>query len=119
MHIDEAIRSRRAVKGYDPAFTLSEAEKDELLQLALFAPSAFNLQHVRLVEVGKERKILHAPQAPASVTSKPSRCLSQISWQLSREVGSTAGSWSSIASSSSRGACSRVGPVGQIGRAHD
>ena len=51
MHIDEAIRSRRAVKGYDPAFTLSDAEKDELLQLALLAPSAFNLQHVRLVEV--------------------------------------------------------------------
>lgn len=51
MHIDEAIRSRRAVKGYDPAFALSEADKDELMQLALHAPSAFNLQHVRLVEV--------------------------------------------------------------------
>jgi len=51
MHIDEAIRSRRAVKAYDPAFTLSEVDKNELLQLALHAPSAFNLQHVRLVEV--------------------------------------------------------------------
>ena len=35
MHIDEAIRSRRAVKGYDPAFSLSREEKDELLQLAV------------------------------------------------------------------------------------
>ncbi|MDX1298876.1 MAG: nitroreductase family protein [Pseudomonas sp.] len=51
MHIDEAIRSRRAVKAYDPAFTLSDEDKNELLQLALHAPSAFNLQHVRLVEV--------------------------------------------------------------------
>nr|WP_298141572.1 nitroreductase family protein [uncultured Pseudomonas sp.] len=51
MHIEEAIRSRRAVKGYDPAFVLSQETKDELLQLAQLAPSAFNLQHVRFVEV--------------------------------------------------------------------
>ncbi|KFX71231.1 nitroreductase [Pseudomonas taeanensis MS-3] len=51
MHIEEAIRSRRAVKGYEPTFSLSREEKDELLQLALLAPSAFNLQHVRFVEV--------------------------------------------------------------------
>ncbi|EXF44371.1 nitroreductase [Pseudomonas sp. BAY1663] len=51
MNTEEAIRSRRAVKAYDPAFQLSREEKDELLRLALFAPSAFNLQHVRLVEV--------------------------------------------------------------------
>jgi hypothetical protein len=41
--------------------------------------AAADHQHVRLVEVGKEGKVLHAPQAPARVTSKPSRCLSQIS----------------------------------------
>lgn len=51
MNTEEAIRTRRAVKVYDPAYTLSREEKDELLQLALLAPSAFNLQHVRLVEV--------------------------------------------------------------------
>jgi len=51
MHIDEAIQSRRAVKAYDSSFQLSREEKDELLRLALLAPSAFNLQHVRLVEV--------------------------------------------------------------------
>ncbi|HSX90750.1 MAG TPA: nitroreductase family protein [Pseudomonas sp.] len=51
MHLEEAIRSRRAVKGYDPSFNLSQETKDELLQLALLAPSAFNLQHVRFVEV--------------------------------------------------------------------
>ncbi|WP_375740486.1 nitroreductase family protein [Pseudomonas boanensis] len=51
MHIDDAIRSRRAIKGYDTNHSLSREEKDELLQLALLAPTAFNLQHVRLVEV--------------------------------------------------------------------
>ncbi|HAQ86342.1 MAG: nitroreductase family protein [Pseudomonas sp.] len=51
MQIEEAIQTRRAVKAYDPSFQLSREEKDELLQLALLAPSAFNLQHVRFVEV--------------------------------------------------------------------
>ncbi|WP_342243378.1 nitroreductase family protein [Pseudomonas sp. OTU5201] len=51
MHIDEAIRSRRAIKGYDTNHSISREQKDELLQLALLAPTAFNLQHVRLVEV--------------------------------------------------------------------
>lgn len=59
MHIDEAIRSRRAVKGYDPEFALSREEKDELLQLAMLAPSAFNLQHVRLVEVSDPQLRAH------------------------------------------------------------
>lgn len=51
MHIEEAIQTRRAVKAYDADFQLSREEKDELLKLALLAPSAFNLQHVRMVEV--------------------------------------------------------------------
>lgn len=51
MQIEEAIQTRRAVKAYDTSFKLSREEKDELLQMALLAPSAFNLQHVRLVEV--------------------------------------------------------------------
>ncbi len=51
MNVEEAIQTRRAVKAYDAEFQLSREEKDELLRLALLAPSAFNLQHVRLVEV--------------------------------------------------------------------
>lgn len=51
MHIDEAIQSRRAVKAYDSSFKLSQEEKNDLLRTALLAPSAFNLQHVRMVEV--------------------------------------------------------------------
>lgn len=51
MHIDEAIQSRRAIKVYDSSYKLSQEEKDDLLRTALLAPSAFNLQHVRMVEV--------------------------------------------------------------------
>lgn len=47
----EAIRSRRAVRAYDPAHRLSEAEQRELLELAMLSPTAFNLQHWRFVVV--------------------------------------------------------------------
>lgn len=47
----EAIRSRRAVKHYDASHVMSEAEQRELLELALLSPTAFNLQHWRLVVV--------------------------------------------------------------------
>jgi nitroreductase len=51
MNVLEAIASRRAIKQYDPSYTLTQEQKDELQKAALYAPSAFNLQHVRLVEV--------------------------------------------------------------------
>lgn len=51
MNVSEAIRTRRAVKSFDPTFTLSAAERDELLNLALQSPTAFNLQHWRFVVV--------------------------------------------------------------------
>lgn len=51
MHINEAIRSRRAVKHFDPAHQISAAEQAELIDLAMQSPTAFNLQHWRLVVV--------------------------------------------------------------------
>ena len=51
MHIFDAIRSRRSVKSFDPAFKLSESEQTELLDLAMQSPTAFNLQHWRFVVV--------------------------------------------------------------------
>lgn len=47
----DAIRSRRAVRGYDSQYVLSDSDRQELLELALLAPTAFNLQHVRLVDI--------------------------------------------------------------------
>jgi nitroreductase len=51
MNILDAIRSRRAVKHFDPAHRMSMAEQRELLESAMQAPTAFNLQHWRFVVV--------------------------------------------------------------------
>ncbi len=46
-----AIKERRAVKHFDPEHELTEAEIEELIQLAMLSPTAFNLQHWRFVIV--------------------------------------------------------------------
>lgn len=47
----QAIRERRAVKQFDPEHSLSEEEKLQLLETAIQAPTAFNIQHWRFVVV--------------------------------------------------------------------
>lgn len=47
----QTIRDRRSTKHYDPRHTLSDAEEQLLIDLALEAPSSFNVQHWRLVNV--------------------------------------------------------------------
>ncbi|MGE9290636.1 MAG: nitroreductase family protein [Puniceicoccales bacterium] len=47
----EAIRQRRAVKHYDPQHRLTPEEEKQLLQSAMLAPTAFNIQHWRFVTV--------------------------------------------------------------------
>ena len=51
MNTLEAIQSRRAVKHFDPAHKMTEAEVKQLLELAILAPTAFNIQNWRLVNV--------------------------------------------------------------------
>ena len=51
MNTFEAIRTRRAVKQFDPQHQLLESEIHELLSLAMEAPTAFNIQHWRFVLV--------------------------------------------------------------------
>lgn len=51
MNTFEAIEKRRAVKHYDPQHRLTDDEKQKLLQLAVLAPTAFNIQNVRLVVI--------------------------------------------------------------------
>lgn len=51
MHVHEAIRTRRAVKHFDPEYLLNSEQQAELLNLAMQAPTAFNLQHWRFVVV--------------------------------------------------------------------
>lgn len=47
----EAIRTRRAIRAYDPDHTISDAELRTMLSAARMAPSAFNIQHCRFVVV--------------------------------------------------------------------
>ncbi len=51
MHVHEAIRTRRSIKRFDPEHRLPPDHVDQLLDLALLAPTAFNIQHCRLVVV--------------------------------------------------------------------
>jgi len=51
MNVRTAIETRRAVKQFDPAHTMPEAEIDELMSLAILSPTAFNIQHWRFVIV--------------------------------------------------------------------
>lgn len=51
MQVKEAIESRRSVKHYDPEHRMSQQEIDQLLSLAMLAPTAFNIQNWRFVAV--------------------------------------------------------------------
>ncbi|ART80483.1 nitroreductase family protein [Oceanisphaera avium] len=51
MHTLDAITTRRAVKQYDAAFIMPEADIKQLFHCMLQAPTAFNLQHWRFVQV--------------------------------------------------------------------
>ena len=51
MNTLEAIHARRAIKHYDPEHRLTEDEIRTLLNAALQAPTAFNIQHWRFVIV--------------------------------------------------------------------
>ena len=64
MKIQEAIRTRRAVKHYEPTHTITAAEEEELFDLAAQSPSSFNIQHWRIVNV-KDKAIREEIKAAA------------------------------------------------------
>lgn len=71
METKQAIRTRRSVKQYDPAYRITEQEINELLALAMLSPTAFNIQHWRFVVVRDEalrRQIRAAAWDQAQVT---------------------------------------------------
>lgn len=51
MKTEEAIRTRRSVKHFDPAHQMCEEEIKELFSLAQLSPTAFNIQNWRFVVV--------------------------------------------------------------------
>jgi nitroreductase len=51
MDLFEAVRQRRAVKHFDPAHRLTDAEIERLISTAMLSPTSFNIQHWRFVVV--------------------------------------------------------------------
>jgi nitroreductase len=49
--VTEAMAQRRAVKAFDPEFTIADADMRDLLETALLSPTAFNIQNWRIVRV--------------------------------------------------------------------
>lgn len=51
MNVIQTIESRRSVKVYDPRHHMLQTEIDQLMSLAMLAPTAFNIQNWRFVTV--------------------------------------------------------------------
>lgn len=71
METRAAIRSRRAIKHYDPEHRLTDEEKREIISHAMLAPTAFNIQHWRFVVVedpGLRKEIRKVAWDQAQVT---------------------------------------------------
>lgn len=67
----EAIKARRAIKSFDPTHRFTKEEEDKIIDLAMQAPSSFNIQHWRLVKVTDpelRKKIRAAALDQAQVT---------------------------------------------------
>ena len=62
MNTEDAIKTRRAIKHYDPAHRMTAEEINKLLSLAILSPTAFNIQNWRYVVVsdGGLRKRIRA-----------------------------------------------------------
>jgi len=51
MNVSQAIETRRSIKAFDSQHTMSEAEIEQLMSLAMLSPTAFNIQNWRFVLV--------------------------------------------------------------------
>ncbi len=58
----EAIQQRRSVKHYDPNHQMTEAEIQQLLELAVLSPTSFNIQNWRFV-VARDPELRQALRA--------------------------------------------------------
>ena len=71
MKTEDAIKSRRAIKHFDPGHQMSEEDITSLLSLAVLSPTAFNVQNWRFVVVrdpGLRKKIRTAAWDQSQVT---------------------------------------------------
>lgn len=91
MHTLDAIRERRSVKIFDPNFKMPSADQEQLLSLALLSPTAFNIQHWRIVVVSDtnlRQQIRAAAWGQAQVTDSSLflvLCADMQAWQKQPE----------------------------------
>ena len=64
MNVSQAIEHRRSVKHYDPTHTMPDADLARLIELAQLAPSSFNIQNYRFVNV-KDKELRKQIRAAA------------------------------------------------------
>lgn len=72
MNTIDTIKSRRAVKEFDPNHIITDEEQTELLSLAMLSPTAFNIQNWRFVVVKnpeRRHQIQQAAWDQAQVTN--------------------------------------------------
>lgn len=87
MNTLEAIQSRRAIKHYDADHRMSDEEVRQLLETAMLAPTAFNIQHWRFVtvvdpEVRKQIRAVAWDQAQVTDASLLIiMCADQAAWK--------------------------------------
>lgn len=51
LSVSQATKQRRSIKDFDPNHQMSDAEFSQLMEHALLSPTAFNIQHWRMVRV--------------------------------------------------------------------
>lgn len=71
MNTQDIIKARRSVKQFDTSYQISDDEKERLINLAMFSPTAFNIQNWRFVVVNDtdlRRKIREAAWDQPQVT---------------------------------------------------
>ncbi len=71
MNVQEAIQNRRAVKSFDAAHKMSDADFKKLMDMTLMAPSSFNIQHwrfVRVTDAAKRQAIREAAWNQSQIT---------------------------------------------------
>jgi len=91
MQVSDAVRRRRAIKWYDPEHKMSEAEFRNLMELAILAPTAFNIQNWRFVRVTDpvQRQAIRAVAWDQAQVTDASEllvlCFDQRAWQKEPE----------------------------------
>jgi len=71
MQVSQALQARRAVKHFDPAHDMSEAEFKQMMDLVLYSPTSFNIQNwrfVRVTDTAKREAIKAAAWDQAQIT---------------------------------------------------